>query len=232
MDKKEKKKVFDLYSKDERIGNLINSMKFNPKNYQKLLSALQSLGEFDGKAEVDIYDSVEKEEGKKIRLWCSDLSDNLFIFYAISNERNDMLKIIKETNDESYEYDLLLAKKFNITSENIELTKCGKVNNFKFGRLITDDKSFYSLFMGGDIVYQISGNFDKVLTSCIVNRLNNFKELPTLSEFIKIFEMILLNSSCYFSKLKILAFKEGKKIGNIFIEEQGSNKNNYLKRIK
>ena len=49
-----------------------------------------------------------------IRLWCSDNLGNLFIFYALSTNRNNLLKIIKETNEQEYEYDLSLSKKISL----------------------------------------------------------------------------------------------------------------------
>lgn len=233
MKKNEKKKSFDLYSKNEEISNLIKEMKSNSNIYLKLISVLQYLGHFDEeKNEVEIYDSVEIEENKKIRLWCSDLDDNIFIFYAKSNDKKDIFKIVKETNEKTIEYDLSLAKKYDITSDNIELTRTGKILSFTFGRLITDDKSFYSLFMSGDLVFQVSGDFDKELTNDIIVKLNNFLVIPTLSEFIRVFEIALSENDCSFSELNVLAFKEGIKVGNIVVGEQRKDKANLLKRIK
>lgn len=232
MNKREPKKIFDLYANNDEVCYLINEMKSNPKIYSKLVSGLKTLGCFDGKTMVEIYDKVETDKDKKIRLWCSDLNDNLFIFYALSSEKKDVLKIYKETYEKTVEYDLTLAKKADITPDNIELTKSGKMFNFKFGRLITDNKYFYSLFMGGDIVYQISGDFDKDLTTDIIKKVNELSVLPTLFEFIKIFEIILLDNTCSFSELKILTFKDGKNIGNLVIEDKELNKGNLLKRTK
>lgn len=103
---------------------------------------------------------------------------------------------------------MIQQKKSDITPDNIELTKSGKIFNFKFGRLITDNKYFYCLFMSGDIVYQVSENFDKDLTTDIIKKVNELSVIPILSEFIKIFEIILLENICSFSELKILTFKE------------------------
>lgn len=233
MKKNEKKKSFDLYSRNDETSNLIKEMKSHSKVYLKLISSLQKLGHFDeAKNEVEIYDSVETEENKKIRLCCSDLDDNIFIFYATSNDKKDIFKIVKETNEKTLEYDLSLAKKYDITSDNIELTRTGKILNFKFGRLITDNKNFYSLFMSGDLIFQVSGDFDKELTNDIIVKLNNFLVIPTLSEFIRVFEIVLSENDCSFSELNVLAFKEGIKVGNIVVGEQRKDKANLLKRIK
>lgn len=232
MKKKEKKKIFDLYSNNDEVSDLINKMKSNPKVYLKLMSGLQALGCFDGKTIVEIYDCIETEKNKKIKLCCLDLDDNLYVFYALSSDKNDLLKIYKETNENITEYNLALAKKVYITSDNIELTKSDKTFNFKFGRLITDNKNFYSLFMSGDIVYQVSGDFDKDITNDVIRKVNELSVVPTLSEFINIFEMILLENACSFSEIKILIFKEGNNIGNIVIEDKELNKVNLLKRTK
>lgn len=232
MKKKEKKKIFDLYSNNDEVSDLINKMKSNPKVYLKLMSGLQALGCFDGKTIVEIYDCIETEKNTKIKLCCLDLDDNLYVFYALSSDKNDLLKIYKETNENITEYNLALAKKAYITSDNIELTKSDKTFNFKFGRLITDNKNFYSLFMSGDIVYQVSGDFDKDITNDVIRKVNELSVVPTLSEFINIFEMILLENACSFSEIKILIFKEGNNIGNIVVEDKELNKVNLLKRTK
>lgn len=232
MKKKEKNKIFDLYSNNDEVSDLINKMKSNPKVYLKLMSGLQALGCFDGKIIVEIYDCIETEKNKKIKLCCLDFDDNLYVFYALSSDKNDLLKIYKETNENITEYNLALAKKVYITSDNIELTKSDKTFNFKFGRLITDNKNFYSLFMSGDIVYQVSGDFDKDITNDVIRKVNELSVVPTLSEFINIFEMILLENACSFSEIKILIFEEGNNIGNIVIEDKELNKVNLLKRTK
>lgn len=232
MKEKKRKKIFDLKSNDEKIQKILFNMKQNLKLYSKLITALQLLGTFAGKTEVELYDVVDNENESIIRLWYSDLDDNIFIFHAKSDDKKDIFKIVKETNEKTIEYDLSLAKKYDITSDNIELTRTGKILNFKFGRLITDDKSFYSLFMSGDLVFQVSGDFDKELTNDIIVKLNNFLVIPTLSEFIRVFEIVLSENDCSFSELNVLAFKEGIKVGNIVVGEQRKDKANLLKRIK
>lgn len=86
--------------------------------------------------------------------------------------------------------------------------------------------------MSGDLVFQVSGDFDKELTNDIIVKLNNFLVIPTLSEFIRVFEIVLSENDCSFSELNVLAFKEGIKVGNIVVGEQRKDKANLLKRIK
>lgn len=85
-------------------------MKSNSKVYLKLITGLQLLGNFEGKTEIDLYDKIDDDKEKKIKLWCTDSDDNLFVFYGYSSDRTDLLKIAKETNEETLEYDLTLAK--------------------------------------------------------------------------------------------------------------------------
>lgn len=108
-----KKKNFDLKTKNEEIKQILSSMKSNSKAYLKLKTALELLGSFEDKVDVELYDVVENKNESSIRLWCSDNLGNLFIFYALSTNRNNLLKIIKETNEQEYEYDLSLSKKFH-----------------------------------------------------------------------------------------------------------------------
>ena len=138
-----KKKNFDLKTKNEEIKQILSSMKSNSKAYSKLKTALELLGSFEDKVDVELYDVVENKNESSIRLWCSVNLGNLFIFYALSTNRNNLLKIIKETNEQEYEYNLSLSKKISLNEDNIDFTRYGNINDVKFGRLITNGKDFY-----------------------------------------------------------------------------------------
>ena len=64
-------------------------------------------------------------------------------FIIKKSMNNNLLKIIKETNEQEYEYDLSLSKKFSLNEDNIDFTRHGNINDVKFGRLITNEKDFY-----------------------------------------------------------------------------------------
>lgn len=120
-----------------------------------------------------------------------------------------MLKITKETNEETLEYDLTLAKKFTLNSNNINFTRSNQIYGFKFGRLITDSNNFYSLFLRDDIGYQIQGNLNTNIVKELLSELNKLENLPKLTDYINIFERILsvrdIHSLCYqYQHLKIL----------------------------
>lgn len=97
------------------------------KLYQRILEALQLLGNFPIKIEAELYESKDTEEEKYSRLWCSDLDGNILIFYLESMFKKDKTIIEKLTNESHRIYDLSLAKKFKLTSENIDLIQTSKV---------------------------------------------------------------------------------------------------------
>ena len=233
MKEKKRKKIFDLKSNDEKIQEILFNMKQNLKLYSKLITALQLLGTFDGKTEVELYDMVDNENESSIRLWCSDNLGNLFIFYGMSTNRNNLLKIVKETNEQEYEYDISLSKKFPLNEDNIDFTRYGNINDVKFGRLITNGKDFYSIFIGNDLGYQIQGDFDVSLTPSLITRINKLQSIPTLFDYMQIFEDVLLENDCKFSKMQILAFKEFVRTCNLNVNNEVlKNNDNVLKKIK
>ena len=199
--KEKKKKTFDLVSSNEEVNSVLNNMKSNSKVYLKLITGLQLLGNFEGKTEIDFYDKIDDDKEKKIRLWCTDSDDNLFVFYGYSSDRTDLLKITKETNEETLEYDLTLAKKFTLNSNN---------NNF------------YSLFLRDDIGYQIQGDLNTNIVKELLNELNKLENLPKLTDYLNIFERILSVKDIHFSMLSISAFKDFENIGSFQINDEKS----------
>ena len=218
--KEKKKKTFGLFSNNEEVNSILNSIKSNSKVYLKLITGLQLLGNFEGKAEIDFYDKTDNEEEKKVRLWCTDSNDDIFVFYVYSSDRTDLLKITKETNEETLEYDLSLAKKFILDSDNINFTRTKQIYCFKFGRLITDSNNFYSLFLRDDIGYQIQGDLNANVVRELLSELNKLENLPKLTDYLNIFERILTAKDIQFSILSISAFKDFKNLGSITISNE------------
>lgn len=205
---KDNNKLFIMFSKNENVHNILYNMQLNQKLYLRLVESLQVLGRFDDKVEVDFYDRVESKKGTKIRLWCTDSEGNLFIFYGISCDRKDWLKIIKETNEEELEYDISLAKKYSLNLENINFTRTKQIYDFKFGRLVTDEKTFYSLFLGSDIIYQILGNFNGNVIKDLLNQLNELKNEPKFMDFLNVFNNVLTNNKIQYFVSSISAIKD------------------------
>lgn len=205
---KDNNKLFIMFSKNENVHNILYNMQLNQKLYLRLVESLQVLGRFDDKVEVDFYDRVESKKGTKIRLWCTDSEGNLFIFYGISCDRKDWLKIIKETNEEELEYDISLAKKYSLNLENINFTRTKQIYDFKFGRLVTDEKTFYSLFLGSDIIYQILGNFNGNVIKDLLNQLNELKNEPKFMDFLNVFNNVLTNNKIQYFVSSISTIKD------------------------
>lgn len=129
-----RKKNFVIFSNDKLLLQRIEKFKNeNQKLYQRILEVLQLLGNFPIMIEVELYDSKDTEVEKYSKLWCSDLDGNILIFYLESMFKKDKTIIEKLTNESYRIYDLSLAKKFKLTSENIDLIQTSKVFNFKFG---------------------------------------------------------------------------------------------------
>lgn len=183
---------------------------------------MQLLGNFEGKTEIDFYDKIDNDREKKIRLWCTDSNDNLFIFCGYSSDRTDLLKITKETNKETLEYDLALSKKFTLNSNNINFTRSGQSFDFKFGRLITDSNNFYSLLLRDDIGYQIQGDLNANIEKELLSELNKLENLPKFNDYLKIFERILNVKDIHFSILSISAFKNFENISSFQINNESS----------
>lgn len=218
--KKNIENKLDLFSNDSNTSKLIEQMKLNKKNYERLTTALSLLGNFDNQVEIELYDVFEKDDEKKERIWCSDKDENIFIFYASSTNKKDLLKIKKDTNDKTLDYDISLAKKFKLNKDNIEYTRSRNITNFKYGRFITDNKELYSIFMSENLGYQIIGDFDIDISELLISKLNKLDHSPMLIDIVKIIEEIKTDINCNFSEIKIDVFKDFKEISSLNITRE------------
>lgn len=211
-----------LYSKDEQIKLLLEKMKENKKIYFKVLTALQILGDFENKVEINSYDIIKHDKCYIFNLWLFDKQDNLFAIYPVSNDKRDLLKITKEDNNgPTMQYDLSLLKNNEPTYENIGITKSQKTYNTKFGRLITDNSTFFSLFLGNNNAYQIEINYlennYKLLTTDVIDLINKLEAVPSFMDFKLVFEKILSNDKNIRS-ISLKAFNDFELIGSVSIE--------------
>ena len=221
---------FDLISNDNLTQSLLNKLKEQTKQYSKLLSALEILGNFKGTTEVFINDIVEEEDYSYIKLWCFDQMDNIFAFFVQSTNKKDLNIIEKHFNNEICIFDLSLSKKFKLTSDNISLLRNSIENNFKYGRIITDKQTFCSIFLGDNISYQVlidNEESEKIIDlKQIVSLLNSMQSIPTFMNFIGLFDNLIKNKSL---NLKFIAFKDFNKIGEVTFSKE---KEDSLKKIK
>lgn len=227
MEKKKRKKIFELYAKNETIVNVLEEFKNNQKSYLRMLGLLQLLGNFDGKTEVDFYEENNKDDKKNIKIWLSDLEGNIFILTPYSSSRAELTIVEKLTNDNHFKYDLALAKKFSLTSDNVELTQTEFVSNFKFGRLITDNKSFYNLFLSDNVCYQIqinsSSNDGNIDSKELLIELNKLENIPKFMEYIEIFDSLLQKSNINYSLINLRAYKNFESMGTLIINDEKTN---------
>ena len=178
-----KQNIISFYTKDKSIEDLLNSFKQN-KKYKRFIEVLNLIGDFDNN--IEVLGLIEKEN---IKMLFSDKNFNMYIIDLTDNNINHIKKI---SDNKELIYDLTLAKKFELNEENINFIKTDKVYNTKFGRLITDSKSFYSLFLGNNIGYQIEFDIDNsIIPEEIINSVNSMNDIPKFSDFIKIFENLI-----------------------------------------
>lgn len=187
------------------------------------------MGNFSKKVEIDIYAKESSEEKEYIKIYCYDLEGNIFILCPLSTNKQDTTKIEKITNDSTCTYDLMLLKNFPLTKDNIEYSKTAKIYDFKFGRLITDEKRFYSLFMRDNLGYQIEIKFENKTISAkeIINVLNKLDKIPNIMEFAELFYQLILERKILFYDINLLMFKDFERIKHIKID---GNKDNSKKR--
>lgn len=220
MKKKQAKKTFELYANNETIINALNDFKNNQKIYLRILEFLQLVGNFEGKTEIELYEIHNTDDKKEIKIWLSDLDGNIFILTACTTSKADISKIEKLTNDNHLIYDLSLAKKFKLTSDNVRLTQTGIKYDFKFGRLITDNKTFYNLFLGNNICYQLSIEFveQPISIEKMLYKLNQLEKSPKFIDYTQIFDSLITEDKLKFTIINLSAFQNFEMVGNITID--------------
>lgn len=196
-------------------------IKGNAKVYNKMVAALNILGNFNGKASAEIFNYERRLDKTDIAI--TDCDGNIFIVTSRSFNKNDT-NLIKTEN---HTYDLSLTKKENVTAENIDMCKTGLVFNHRHGRFITDTKTFFSLFLG-DTCYQIIASLDKSINvKPLVEDLNTFIEKPTVKDYIYLFGRKLLPEE--YDKLdEIITYKDAVRTGSVILNEEKG----YSKTIK
>ena len=202
-------KKIRLFSKDKRLSTLLDAIKEHPKYYAKLESGLKTLGVFDGRYEINLYSEEEdKNEDVIVKVWVTDNAGNIFVFNLVTPSKDDMLKITSISDDDEATYDIALAKNFELNKENIDLVRADKTFNFKFGRLVTDLKSFYTIFLNDNIGYQIKGDFSIDIKDELLSNLNSMIDIPKIMEYTNIFDMCLKAHGASFNTVNIIAFKD------------------------
>ena len=74
--------------------------------------------------------------------------------------------------------------------------------------VFSDEKTFYSLFLGSDIIYQILGNFNGNVIKDLLNQLNELKNEPKFMDFLNVFNNVLTNNKIQYFVSSISAIKD------------------------
>ncbi len=220
---KEKIMPIEFYSPKYEIRMLIDELKKDNKTYFKLIEALKLLGNFCAITNVELFEKIKNDDEEKIILCCSDINKELFLFYGKSTDRKDLLRITKITNNSEKNYDISLAKKFELTNDNISHTISGKEYNFKYGRLITDEEETYSLFLGDNISYQIDGTFSTNASDEILKGLNQLEKVPTLHDFAVIIEKSFQSLRKEYSVSSLSSYKNFNRVVYLDLDNTKSN---------
>ena len=101
-----------------------------------------------------------------------------------------------------------------------DLIKTDKQYNFKYGRLVTDEKSFYSIFLGNDKSYQLTINFknDSLTKDDLLKKLNSLDSEPNFMTIVRIFESILMSNNLEYYSLKIDYYEDFEKKESIQLD--------------
>lgn len=65
---KKKKIIFDLYSDETKMNEVLQNSKAQPKIYSRIIFSLQLLRDFGSRTSVEIYDSVDDEQKNIVML--------------------------------------------------------------------------------------------------------------------------------------------------------------------
>lgn len=216
----------DFISTDEETQMILEKSKNDYKTYNRISEFLQIKGNFDKNILVTIYDG-KNDENNNIRLWCIDQNENIFIICPISNNKEEKNIIVEVSDVDETIYDISLLKKAKITKDNIELAKCSYKYNFSFGRLITDDKTYYNLFLGDNICYQVKCNVesDFSIYKILLSKLNSLKSKPKLLNYINIITEVCTENNLDIHMDQVTVYENFKKIEEIVL----SNMNNKQK---
>lgn len=197
-----KNKTICLFSNDVTLQKYIEQYMLNNKNYNRLCDFLRVAGNFKGKVLVDLYEY--DEENKIIKVIMSDLDDNIFVVCLSSKNRNDLFIVNKISDSDDIKYDLSLIKKNDFSDDNLKICKTDKLFTHKFGRLITDEKSFLSIFLPDNICYHIElSDGDDIKGYDIVNIINQFNTIPSFKDFIDCFELLLSHKKQIISEITL-----------------------------
>ena len=171
-----------LKTTDYDLFEYLENYRCSRNRYQYILDFLNSLGKFNSDIYLNAYDKSEK----CIKATFFDLDNDIYII-SIFNANSDEYNVIEKlTNYNHLKYNIKLLGERRPTKENVELCRYGDEYNFKSGKIITDNKSFLSVFFKNDITYQVLfDSFEKMDINALLSDFNEIGEL-VINKFLDI----------------------------------------------
>lgn len=214
-----------LSSKDKKILLYLEKyMDENKKIYNMLLEFIDVIGTFSNPVMLYHYNEIKDEKDDKYYAYFSDKEENIYVVCLKSNNRKDIDIIERQTNSGDEFYDLSLSKKTIIKKDNISLLKTKETYSFKNGRVITDNNTFYSIFLGNNIAYQLNITTidSNININSLLKKLNEYdKELDFIT-IINIFGSIIIEDNINFQKADIAFYKDVKKCDSYSVDGSSS----------
>lgn len=179
-----------IEGKEGEARNLLKQLKANPKLYKKILDTLDIIGFFEPVMIAEVYDR-NKQRGR-VDLVLSDKDNALFIITPKSNSKGD-LNIIKKLSGNTEEvYDITIVKKNDVTTDNVDLCRCDKIYNTRFGRVISDRKTYVTALFGDHNIYQMLCDFSKPIDiEPLLADINARDDKPSFKEFTEGLEKVV-----------------------------------------
>ena len=204
-----------FFTQDKSLNGYLSNYENKYKKIEnKIIEFMNIVGTFPVSVELNLYEvKKEKDNITDIIVYCTDFYHNIFIFSLYSNERNNLNIIEKSTDGGDTKYDVSLSNKYELTKDNVDLIKTDKQYNFKYGRLVTDEKSFYSIFLGNNKSYQLTINFknDSLLKDDLLKKLNSLDSEPNFMTIVRMFESMLMSNNLEYSSLKLDYYEDFEK---------------------
>ena len=185
--------TIDIAYVDNDTKNAVKALRSNIKLFTRINEALNLIGDFDKQVVAEIFNE-DKRKGRT-DICITDNNEDLFILTARSLNKNDLSIIRKVSDKDDKSYDVSLVKKAEINKDNIELCRTSNVYGTRHGRLISDGKTFFSFFLGGNNAYQLLADFSEpVNVDKIIGLINRCEDKPKFVDFIGIFQNVLSDS--------------------------------------
>ena len=203
-----------IEGKDGDSRNALKQLRGDPKLYKKIMDTLDIIGFFEPVMVAELY-ARDKVRGK-VEVALSDKDDDLFIITPKSNSKGDLNIVRKLSGDTEEKYDVSIIKKNDITTDNVDLCRCDKVYNTKFGRVITDRKTYVTALFGDHNIYQMLCDFSKPIdVESLVSDINSKESKPSFKDFTDGLEKVvpedemdnILELNCYDNFDKISSIK-------------------------